>query len=56
MTREQELKLMAEFIKKNGVTTLPADARIEFNSALSVWAKSKKTAKKPKGKKSKKTT
>ena len=56
MTREQELKLMAEFIEKNGVTRLPADARIEFNSGLSVWAKSKKKAKKPKSKKTKKTT
>jgi hypothetical protein len=47
---------MAEFIEKNGVTKLPADARIEFNSSLSVWARSKKKAKKPKSKKSKKTT
>ena len=51
MTREEELKLMAEFIEKNGATKLPPDARIEINSGLSVWRKSKKTSKKKKSKK-----
>jgi hypothetical protein len=48
MTREQELKLMAEYIKNNGVTKLPDDARIEFNSNMSVWRRSKKVTKKKK--------
>jgi hypothetical protein len=46
MTREEEVKLMEEFIEKNGVTKLPADARIEFNSGLSVWSRNKKKVKK----------
>ncbi len=29
MTREQELKILQEFIKKNGVTKLPPDTRTE---------------------------
>ena len=39
-TREEELKLMAEFIEKNGVTKLDPDERIEMNT-ISYWTKSK---------------
>ena len=52
MTREEELKLMAEFIEKNGVTKIAPDARIEFNSGLSVWKRGKGMNEKKKGKKS----
>ena len=46
MTREEELKLMAEFIEKNGVTKLPRDARIDLNAGLiSAWGTSKKSKK-----------
>ena len=55
MTREEELKLMAEFIENNGVTKLPADARIDFNSGMfSPWGPSRKN-KKNKKRRSKKS-
>jgi hypothetical protein len=47
MTRNQELQLLREFIKKNGATKLPPDARIEMNS-VSVWTRDNKKRKKPK--------
>jgi len=46
MTREEELRLMEEFIKKNGVTMLPKDERGPDYVAISAWGKKKKKAKK----------
>ena len=54
MTREEELRLMEEFIKKNGVTMLPKDERGADYVAISAWGKKKKKAKK--AKKAKKTS
>ena len=36
ITREEELKLMQEFIEKNGVTMLPPDERLAMNT-ISDW-------------------
>lgn len=52
MTREQELKLMQEYIDKNGVTLLPPDERGP-DFFISAWAR--KPAKK-RGRKKKKTS
>ena len=46
MTREEELKLLQGFIKKNGVTKLPPDQRGP-EQLLSPWAR-------PKGKRGRK--
>ena len=54
MTREEELRLMEEFIKKNGITMLPKDERGPDYVAISAWGKKKKKAKK--AKKAKKTS
>tara|TARA_R100000152_G_C6604515_1_gene60463 strand:+ start:221 stop:382 length:162 start_codon:yes stop_codon:yes gene_type:complete len=52
MTREEELRLMDEFIKKNGVTMLPKDTRGPDSVIISPWdQKKKKTAKKKSAKK-----
>mgnify|MGYP003661954668 CR=1 FL=1 len=48
MTREEELKLMADFIERKGVTKLAPDERIQMNT-ISHWTKSK-DKKKVKGK------
>ena len=47
MTREEELNLLSDYIKKNGTTKLPPDARIAMNS-VSVWPRDDKKRKKPK--------
>ena len=47
MTREEELNLLSDYIKKNGTTKLPPDARIAMNS-VSVWTRDDKKRKKPK--------
>jgi hypothetical protein len=54
INREQELKLLQEFIEKNGATKLLPDKRIEFNSCpIHPWRRSKASLKKrPKKKKS----
>ena len=31
LTREQEIKMLAEFIKKNGATQLPPDERLQMD-------------------------
>jgi len=41
MTREEELKILREFIKKNGATILPPDVRGP-DTLFSPWAKLKK--------------
>ena len=58
MTREKELMLFSEFIKKNGVTTLPPDERGPDFVAISAWGKPrrKKAKKAKKAKKTKKTS
>ena len=45
--REQELVLIEEYIKKNGVTKLPKDARIDGNP-ISAWTCRPKKANKTK--------
>jgi len=42
MTREEELKLLQEFIEKNGTTKLPPDERGPDFVAISAWKKSPK--------------
>ena len=52
LTREEELKLMAEFIEKKGVTKLAPDERIEFNSSrFSAWKPTQKMRKAAEAKK-----
>jgi hypothetical protein len=55
MTREKELMLLSEFIKKNGVTTLPPDERGPDFVAISAWGKPRRKKAK-KAKKTKKTS
>lgn len=53
MTREQELKLLQEYLEKHGATKLPPDKRIEFNSCpISPWKRNQ--SKRKKGKRVKK--
>ena len=48
MTREEEIKLLKEFIEENGVTQLPPDERGP-EIVISAWSrKKKKTTKKKK--------
>ena len=54
MTREEELRLMDEFIKKNGVTMLPKDERGADYVMPSPWdQKKKKSVKKKREQKTK---
>ena len=40
MTREEELKILQEFIEKNGTTKLPPDERGPDFVAISAWKRS----------------
>tara|TARA_Y100000310_G_scaffold102917_1_gene101069 strand:- start:43 stop:204 length:162 start_codon:yes stop_codon:yes gene_type:complete len=40
MTREEELKILQEFIEKNGTTKLPPDDRGPDFVAISAWRRS----------------
>ena len=51
MTREQELKILKQFIDENGVTTLPPDERGREMIVFSAWGPNRK--KKKRGKKKK---
>jgi hypothetical protein len=42
MTREKELKMLQEFIEKNGTTKLPPDERGPDFVAISAWRRSPK--------------
>ena len=42
MSREEELRLQAEFIEKNGVTKLPPDERLFEDPDWTRWAKEAK--------------
>jgi hypothetical protein len=42
LTREEELKLLDEFIEKNGVKVLPPDERGPEAQIISPWTRSKK--------------
>ena len=42
MTREEELKILQEFIEKNGTTKLPPDDRGPDFVAISAWKRSPK--------------
>ena len=53
MTREEERKLIQEFVEKNGVTQLPPDQRGRDMVVISAWGPSRKKKKKG-GKKKKK--
>lgn len=46
MSREEELRLQAEFIEKNGITILPPDERLFEDPDWSAWAKRAKDKKK----------
>ena len=46
MSREEELRLQAEFIEKNGITMLPPDERLFEDPDWSAWAKKAKEKKK----------
>jgi len=46
MSREEELRLQAEFIEKNGITMLPPDERLFEDPDWSAWAKKAKDKKK----------
>jgi len=46
MSREEELRLQAEFIEKNGITKLPPDERLFEEPNWSAWAKRAKDKKK----------
>ena len=46
MSREEELRLQAEFIEKNGITMLPPDERLFEDPDWSAWAKRAKDKKK----------
>ena len=46
MSREQELRLQAELIEKNGITKLPPDERLFEEPNWSAWAKRAKDKKK----------
>ena len=49
MTREEEIKSIAKYIKKNGVTPCPTDERGPDFVAISAWGKPRrKKAKKAK--------
>ena len=50
MTREEELKMLEEYVKKNGVTVLPKDIRGP-DTIISPWKRPKaKRGRKPKKK------
>jgi len=42
ITREEEIKLLEEFIEKNGVKTLPPDERGSEPIVISHWTRNKK--------------
>jgi hypothetical protein len=42
MSREEELRLQAEFIEKNGITKLPPDERLFEDPDWNRWAKEAK--------------
>lgn len=42
MSREEELRLQAEFIEKNGITKLPPDERLFEDPDWTRWAKEAK--------------
>jgi hypothetical protein len=52
MTREEELKLLEEYIEQNGTTKLPKDTRGASDLLFSVWKRPppKKRGRKPKPK------
>ena len=52
MTREEEMKLVAVFVEKNGVTKLPPDTRGPDFIPFSAWKKTKKKQKRKKKQKS----
>jgi len=56
MSREEELKLLQEFVEKNGTTKLPPDERGPDFVVFSAWGRPKKSKKAKKSKKSKKTS
>jgi len=47
MTREEELKILEEYLEKHGATLLPPDQRGP-EDLVSVWRRSKKKKKAPK--------
>jgi hypothetical protein len=51
LTREQEIKMLAEFIKKNGATQLPPDERLLMDPRHVWGTPSKIKVKKPPKKK-----
>jgi hypothetical protein len=46
MSREDELRLQAEYIEKNGITKLPPDERLFEDPDWSAWARRAKDKKK----------
>jgi len=42
MTREEELKILQEYIEKNGTTKLPPDDRAPDFAAISAWKRAPK--------------